>query len=103
MAKKKKRIHPLPQHSKAAIGARVKYCNHDAWFVADIFDFSGVCVVRASFTPKTTMDFETKLHRPATQCTHVVSDFPFPGFWRPDLGMFVVPRAQLQVLLKEGE
>jgi hypothetical protein len=30
------------------------------------------------------------------QATHHVVDFPSSGFWRPDLGVFVVPEDQVK-------
>ena len=76
--------------SKAAIGAIVQYCGHDGTFVADIFVVGNTNVVRASrnVSPE-------NLERPARGATHLVSDFPIRGFWRPDLGIFVVPQKQV--------
>lgn len=85
---------PLPPpKTKAAVGAMVQYCGHDGVFVADIFDFSGVCVIRAprAVTPDNIL-------RPAEDATHHLQDYPAAGFWRPDIGVFVVPRDQLTVL-----
>lgn len=86
--------------SKAAMGARVMYCDHDGYFVADIFlayspQFAGANIVRANgkVNPK-------NLIRPARQKseppTHTIVDFPVAGFWRPDLGVFVVPKEQVK-------
>lgn len=79
--------------SKAAIGARVQYCGHDGTFVADIFEVEGANVVRAS-EPITAGN----LQRPAKSATHHIVDFPSGGFWRPDLGVFVVPKKQVREL-----
>jgi hypothetical protein len=35
------------------------------------------------------------LKRPAIGATHHLIDFPSAGFWRPDLGVFVVPERQV--------
>lgn len=75
--------------SAAAIGARVQYCGHDAWFIADIIEVAGANVVRA---PGRVDDL---LVRPKTGATHHLRDFPRSGFWRPDLGVFVVPKEQV--------
>jgi hypothetical protein len=79
--------------SKAKMGARVAYCGHDGYFVADIFEIEGVNVVRAN--GKVSGD---SIIRPADAATHHLSDFPGPGFWRPDLGVFVVPSDQVKEL-----
>lgn len=78
--------------SKAKIGAEVAYCGHDGWFVADIYLIEGANVVRATgpVTPE-------KLNRPAAEATHHLSDH-LGGFWRPDLGVFVVPQEAVQEL-----
>lgn len=71
-------------------GARVHYCGHDGTFAADLYEIEGAVVVRANGPLR--LD---ALDRPARNATHHLSDFPVPGFWRPDLGVFVVPAAQL--------
>lgn len=79
--------------SKAAMGATVCYCGHDGTFIADVFEVAGANVVRANgpITPG-------NLKRPAKGATHHLMDFPTAGFWRPDLGVFVVPKAQVEKL-----
>lgn len=84
--------------SEPAIGARVAFGGHDGWFVADIFRVGGANVVRASGKIEA-----SKLNRPATGATHHVSDFPLAGFWRPDLGVLVVPENQVRQLSEGGE
>lgn len=74
----------------AKMGAKVKYCGHDGTFVADIFNVDGVNVVLAN--GPVTMG---NLIRPAANPTHQLEDFPKAGFWRPDLGVFVVPEFQV--------
>ena len=78
---------------KSCMGAQVRYCGHDGTFVADIFLVAGANVVRA--VGPVTGD---NLHRPATGATHHLDDFPLSGFWRPDLGVFVVPEGQVVAL-----
>lgn len=74
---------------KSAIGACVRYCGHNATFVADITEVAGACVIRANGP------IDKVLTRPADGETHHVSDFPVAGFWRPDLGVLVVPSSQV--------
>lgn len=77
--------------SEPAIGAKVLYCGHNGYFIADIFKIEGVNVVRANgkVTPN-------NLIREPKKASHILSDFPKSGFWRPDLGVFVVPISQVK-------
>lgn len=77
--------------SKSAIGAYVKYCNHAGWFTADIYKVGTANVVRANgpVTP------ENIVRNDMGCITHELRDFPVAGFWRPDLGVFVVPESQV--------
>lgn len=79
--------------SVAAIGATVQYGGHDATFIADIYEIEGAAVVRA--TGPVTMK---NVQRPAIGVTHHIIDFPKAGFWRPDLGVFVVPKDQVRII-----
>jgi hypothetical protein len=79
--------------SKEKMGAKVQYCGHDGTFVADIFLVSGANVVRANGPIK-----HWNLVRPAKGATHHLMDFPTAGFWRPDIGVFVVPETQVKEL-----
>ena len=79
--------------SKAKMGAKVQYCGHDGTFIADVFLVAGVNVVRAN-GPVTSGN----LARPAKGATHHLMDFPEAGFWRPDIGVFVVPKNQVEEL-----
>lgn len=76
--------------SRSAIGAQVQFCGHDGTFIADIFEIDGVNVVRSPVPVNGGM-----LKRPAV-ATHTMEDFPRAGFWRPDIGVFVVPAAQVK-------
>lgn len=91
--------------SKPYVGAKVQYCGHRGYFVANISlayspQFAGANIVRANgpVDPK-------NLIRPARQKseppTHTMVDFPVAGFWRPDLGVFVVPEDQVKKI-EEG-
>lgn len=80
--------------SKAAIGARVQYCGHEGWFVADLFHFNGVVAVKAS-GPVTPGNITR--HR-MSEATHILTDFPKAGLWCPDRGIFVVPEDQVKEL-----
>lgn len=83
--------------SKAVIGAKVQYCGHDGYFLADIFAIGTVNVVRANGPVS-----GGNVIRPADEATHHLADFPNAGFWRPDLGIFVVPESQVRLLKKKG-
>lgn len=79
--------------SKSKMGALVAYCGHNGSFVADIFEIAGANVVRANgkVTP-------SNIRRPLDGSeTHHLSDSK-PCFWRPDLGVFVVPKDQVTEL-----
>jgi hypothetical protein len=81
---------------KTTMGAIVLYCGHNGTFIADIVEIEGAVVVRSN--GPVNLD---KLDRSVTSvrhATHHLSDSPTAGFWRPDLGVFVVPAAQVQVL-----
>jgi hypothetical protein len=80
--------------AKAQSGALVLYCGHKGCFIADIYSVGDVNVVRASAA--VTMD---RLDRANYEhSTHHIVDFPAAGFWRPDLGVFVVPQTQVTEL-----
>jgi hypothetical protein len=79
--------------AKAVVGALVKYCGHDAVFIADIDEVSGANVVRANGPIS-----DKLLVRHAANATHHLVDYPNSGFWRPDLGVFVVPKGQVREL-----
>lgn len=77
--------------AESYLGAIVQYCGHNGCFIADIFTVGNANVVRAN--GPVTMD---NLIRPASNVTHHLMDFPSSGFWRPDLGVFVVPQEQVK-------
>lgn len=77
---------------KGYAGAQVAYCGHAGSFIADIWVVGNANVVRAN-GPVTTANIDRK-----SKPTHHISDFPLPGFWRPDLGVFVVPEKQVTKL-----
>ena len=79
--------------SKARMGAIVQYSGQNGVFVADIFEVAGANVVRAN-GPVTGFN----LTRPAKHATHHLTDMPVGGFWRPDVGVFVVPKNQVKEL-----
>lgn len=87
----KQRTEARVKMAKAKIGALVQYCGHDGCFVADIFEIEGCNVVRANGKVN-----GGNLIRPAKGATHHLIDFPVAGFWSPQLGVFVVPVAQVQ-------
>jgi hypothetical protein len=78
---------------KSKCGAMVRYCGHDAMFVADVFEIAGACVVVASAA------IDKCLIRPATdEATHHLIDWPKAGYWNPRAGIFVVPSDQVTIL-----
>lgn len=87
MSKKKQ-----PFKSKGRVGAIVRYCGHDATFVADVIEVGTACVVIANG------DINENLMRPATKASHHLVDFPKAGYWNPRKGVFVVPSDQVVLL-----
>jgi hypothetical protein len=81
--------------SKGCMGARVIYCGHDGYFVADIFLVAGANVIRAD-GPINLGNLIRPARQKAETPTHTMVDFPVGGFWRPDLGVFVVPKDQVK-------
>lgn len=81
--------------SESKIGAVMHYCGHNAQFMADIVVINGAAVVRAN-GPVTMANLDRKLR--FGKPSHHLTDFPVAGFWRPDLGVFVVPCDQVTVL-----
>jgi hypothetical protein len=81
--------------SKSAMGANVMYCGHNGYFIADIYDLGEVNVVHArrEVNPDTIMRYK-EFGEP----THHLSDFPKAGFWKPRMGVFVVPKSQVKEL-----
>lgn len=73
-------------------GAVVHVLAYDLIFSADLFEVAGAIVVRGS-GPLTAIGW-----RPAEafrEVTHELHDRPNAGFWRDDLGIFVVPKDQV--------
>ncbi len=76
----------LPEVRKTGIGITVAYCGHDAEIPhCDIVAVGNTLVVRANRAVT-----NENLSRPIKEATHHMSDH-LGGFWRPDLGVFVVP------------
>lgn len=90
--------------SKPAIGALVQFCGHEGFFIADIFEIEGVNVVRANGPINTDSNNKKPTAKNAfvrgdtSKCTHHLEDFPKMGFWKPALGIFVVPKDQVTEL-----
>jgi hypothetical protein len=80
---------------KSKMGAQVQFCGHAGYFMADIFIIGNVAAVRANGPVTPGNIFRNNEYGPAT---HIVLDFPLPGLWAPDRGVFVVPIAQVKVL-----
>lgn len=81
--------------SKASIGARVAYCGHNGWFVADIHLINGVNVVKANGPVN-----GGNLERDMSDVTHELVDWPRAGYWNPNIGIFVVPANQVTLVAK---
>lgn len=86
---------------EAKMGAKVLFCGHEGWFVGDVHRVGNVNVVRAApgHFPVTG---DSIIRRDYKEVTHCVSDCPVNGFWRPDIGVFVVPEDQVTEI-KPGE
>ena len=78
--------------AKSKMGALVLYCGHRACFTADITRVGTANVVRSS--GPVTMENVNRLDY--EHATHHMVDYPEGGFWRPDLGVFVVPESQVK-------
>lgn len=84
---KKKRL-------ESFVGASVMYCGHDGWFPADITVIGNAVVVHAGIAP---VSGDTITRGENTKATHQIVDFPSGGFWKPKLGVFVVPIDQVRL------
>jgi hypothetical protein len=85
--------------TKSRIGAIVRYCGHEGVFVADVLEVGNACVVHAASKPvngDTILRGATALAR----ATHHIVDSPNAAFWKPHLGVFVVPSAQVRLVGK---
>lgn len=83
--------------SKLAMGAIVLFCGHKGCFLADIWRVGDVNIIHASRpVDPGTLDREAKP-------THHLQDFPKAGFWKPRIGVFVVPCNQCQELATSGD
>lgn len=80
--------------AKAAIGARVMFCGHKGWFVADIHQV-GTANVVVSCGP---VNGSTIIRTDLDEATHHMVDFPLAGYWKPEIGLFVVPIGQVKEL-----
>jgi len=92
---KKKQAKPQ-KALKPYMGAQVLYGGHDGYFMADIFVVGRAAVVKAG-SERISGDtlFRNQEFGPPT---HHLSDFPKPGMWCPERGIFVVPAGQVKPL-----
>lgn len=82
--------------SKPAMGAIVQYGGHRGTFIADIWQLGDVNIIHASREVSgETLDRDKYTFDNAT---HHLSDFPKAGFWKPRIGVFVVPSDQVTEL-----
>jgi hypothetical protein len=81
---------------QSRMGAVVLYCGHNGTFLADLTVIEGAVVVRPNGPVK--LDRLDRSSESVQFATHHLVDFPVAGFWRPELGVFVVPAAQCKEL-----
>lgn len=74
------------------MGARVLYCGHSGWFVADIFLVGNANVIKANGP----IDPGKLVRGRDDEATHHVVDFPKAGCWAPQRGFLVVPEGQVK-------
>jgi hypothetical protein len=86
---------------KSCMGAIVRYCGHEGYFLADIYLVGNAATVVACgpVTPQ-------NIARPGPEvlrqdCTHHLLDFPKAGCWKPERGFFTVPASQVRELTRE--
>ena len=73
------------------MGARVKFCGHDGWFVADVHRVGNVNVVVANGPVKA-----SNINRKSLETiTHEMVDYPSGGYWGEHRGIFVIPEDQV--------
>lgn len=82
------------------VGAKIMYCGHDGWFIADIIHVGNCAVVRGGHEgPRFHgIDAGNLIRGRNEEATHHISDFPGPVFWAPGRAIFVVPRKNLKEL-----
>lgn len=90
------------KHTKSCIGAIVRYCGHKATFIADVREIGGAVVIHAA-APITDTGGLNRDPGEYKFATHYIVDFPEGGFWKPRLGLFVVPENQVTDLRKHKD
>lgn len=89
----------LVKGSLSRSGALVRYCGHDAMFVADVYVIGECGHEVVAILANGDVGQNRFLIRPATdEATHHLRDFPTAGMWKPQRGVFVVPAEQVEVL-----
>lgn len=76
-AKGKKKPAKAAPAKLSRAGAQVRYCGHDASFIADVYEVGNAVVIVANGP---LWDTAGHLKRPAGKCTHHVVDFPQCGY-----------------------
>lgn len=79
---------------KAMAGAQVQYCGHQGYFLADVYEVAGACVVVANGAVTPANINRNRMDK----VTHHLVDFPTAGYWRPGKGIFVVPSDQVRLV-----
>ncbi len=82
--------------SKPFMGAIVQFCGHRGTFIADIWEVGDANIVHASRE----VNGDTLERDNYNEATHHLADFPKAGFWKPRIGVFVVPKDQVTELPK---
>ena len=80
---------------KMTMGANVLFCGHAGYFIADVYNMGSVVAIKAS-APVNASNIHR--HNEFGPATHHVLDFPTPGLWAPDRGVFVVPKKQFRAV-----
>jgi hypothetical protein len=75
-------------------GAVIHLLAHDLIFHADLYEIEGAIVVRANGPLERDHNCWQKGHQDHPD--YELHDTPFAGFWRDDLGLFVVPADQVR-------
>lgn len=84
--------------AKSRVGARVQYCAHNAYFVADIHTLGEYNIVVGNVKPNGGLDLifpSDEVRHGFTKPTHHLTDMPPGGYFNDRRGIFVVPKSQV--------
>jgi hypothetical protein len=99
-AERKKRktladLRPDEDPGPTLMGAKVMFCGHNGWFVADLIRVGTAVAVRSAIAP---LDGGTIIRGRNDEATHHVVDSPGPIAWWADHGILVVPATHVIIL-----